>query len=232
MATFSSLFYDDFMQINHFPSAENFQKIFDEIFAQGFILLPNFLSSFQVEDILKYAHKCPLKPAGVGKNIHMKNSPAANVHPSIRSDEIYWLNLDSDILHFPKSLNDYLAFIEALQRALNQECFSGAKFFECHFAKYAEGSAYAKHLDQHRGSNERILTIILYLNQFSPLREECIQNGGGEIQIYCREQPQEIFTKIPPLSGSLLMFFSGEIYHEVLPTNFERWSLTGWLRQS
>jgi SM-20-related protein len=45
-----------------------------------------------------------------------------------------------------------------------------------------------------------------------------------------QEDGSERFEDVLPIGGRLVVFLSGEIPHEVLPTKKERISITGWLR--
>lgn len=65
------------------------------------------------------------------------------------------------------------------------------------------------------------MTCIFYLN-------DCYE--GGELLIYSREDKKQIAARISPSIGSCVIFFSGQIYHEVLPVVETRYSLTTWLR--
>jgi SM-20-related protein len=45
-----------------------------------------------------------------------------------------------------------------------------------------------------------------------------------------QEDETELIEDVLPVGGRLVVFLSGEIPHEVLPTKKERISITGWLR--
>ncbi|MBC7428240.1 MAG: 2OG-Fe(II) oxygenase [Bacteriovorax sp.] len=137
----------------------------------------------------------------------------------IRNDSIYWLDESNDTLLQRK----YLEQMKELMELINQELYLGLKAFECHFAHYSTAGFYKKHLDQHQGSNKRAVSTIFYLNE---------PYDGGELVIYKKENPDQEDFKIKPHAGSFVCFLSNQIYHEVLPTNGERYSLTGWFRTS
>lgn len=140
-------------------------------------------------------------------------------HQEIRNDSIYWIDESNNTL----LQRQYLDQMKDLMGLINQELYLGLKEFECHFAHYTSAGFYKKHLDQHQGSNKRAISTILYLNEPA---------GGGELVIYNKENPEQIEVKIKPRAGSFVCFLSNQIYHEVLPTTGDRYSLTGWFRTS
>jgi SM-20-related protein len=108
---------------------------------------------------------------------------------------------------------------------LNQRCFLGLRSFEGHFAKYPVGSFYKRHLDQFHAVPHRVVTVILYLNESWTAEDE------GALRMYFPlENGTELIEDVLPLGGRLVVFLSGEIPHEVLPTKKERISITGWLK--
>jgi SM-20-related protein len=68
----------------------------------------------------------------------------------------------------------------------------------------------------------RIITSILYLN------ENWHKEDGGQLRIYTGENS---YQDILPQAGQLVIFLSSEFFHEVLPTNRERLSITGWYKK-
>ena len=162
-------------------------------------------------ELLKEAQDVSWKQAQIGKG----DKKQADL--TIRSDSIAWIDEENST---PTQKN-YLLQMNDLMKTLNQELYLGLKEYECHFAKYDSAGFYKKHLDQHAGSNARVVSSILYLNE--PIT-------GGELAIYSRENPETIEKLIRPKSGTFVCFLSNQIYHEVLPTESERYSLTGWFR--
>jgi SM-20-related protein len=65
----------------------------------------------------------------------------------------------------------------------------------------------------------------LYLN------EKWEDSDGGALRMYFpQEDGAELVKDVLPIGGRLVVFLSGEIPHEVLPTQKERISITGWLK--
>lgn len=138
-------------------------------------------------------------------------------HQEIRNDSIYWIGKDNDTL----LQREYLERMKDLMTTINRELYLGLKEFECHFAHYTSSGFYKKHLDQHQGSNKRAVSTVFYLNE---------PESGGELIIFNKDNPDQVEIKIKPLAGSFVCFLSNQIYHEVLPTTGDRYSLTGWFR--
>jgi SM-20-related protein len=155
------------------------------------------------------------KKAAVGKGGQKQ------VRAEIRSDEVLWMDVDSlsplQAIFWEK--------IEELRQVLNRRCFLGLKSFEGHFARYPIGSFYKRHVDQFHAVPHRIVTVILYLN------ESWSESDGGQLRMYFpQEDGSERIEDVLPVGGRLVVFLSEEIPHEVMPTQKERMSITGWLR--
>jgi SM-20-related protein len=136
---------------------------------------------------------------------------------TVRNDSIFWI----DEARATSLQKKYLSEMDDLMQSLNRELFLGLREFECHFARYQTAGFYKKHLDQHVGSKARLVSTILYLNQ---------PTSGGELAIFNKDNPEQLDVKISPRPGSFVCFLSNQIYHEVLATVGERFSLTGWFR--
>jgi SM-20-related protein len=154
--------------------------------------------------------------AGVGRGDSLA------VRGEIRGDEVLWLRPGE----FSVEQEIYLALLETLRLALNRRFFLGLFDFEGHFAVYPEGAFYKPHLDRHSGTDERVVTVILYLNpDWQP-------GDGGELKLWTTASGQEGgFTLIEPRLGTLVCFLAGDFWHEVLPAKKTRMSITGWFRQ-
>lgn len=83
---------------------------------------------------------------------------------------------------------------------------------------YPKGSFYKRHLDQFNNRSNRMITMIIYLN------ENWKKEDGGELKIY--KNNTEILVE--PLANRSIIFKSAALEHEVLPTNAGRNSITGW----
>lgn len=154
-----------------------------------------------------------LKRAGIGRNEdHM-------IASDIRKDWISWL--DSQDLHD----QIYLRLMEQLRLTLNKAFFLGLFEYEAHYAIYPEGGFYKKHIDALKGEKNRIISTVCYLND-----EDWVEEDGGLLAIYDSVDQETLVGKILPESGSLVVFLSEDIPHEVTPARKKRYSIAGWFR--
>ena len=193
--------------------------ISQEIYSNSYVVVDNFVDEAFRMALLKeqtdLLNKGQFTKAAVGKGDQKQ------VRAEIRSDEVLWMD--------PTALSPLQAIfwekVAEVQQVLNRRCFLGLKSFEGHFARYPIGSFYKRHLDQFHAVPHRIVTIILYLN------ESWTEADGGQLRMYFpQEDGSERIEDVLPLGGRLVVFLSEEIPHEVLPTQKERISITGWLR--
>lgn len=193
--------------------------ISQEIYSNSYVVMDNFVDETFRMALLKeqtdLLNQGQFKKAAVGKGDQKQ------VRAEIRSDEVLWMD--------PMALSPLQAIfwekIEELKQVLNRRCFLGLKSFEGHFARYPIGSFYNRHVDQFHAVPHRIVTVILYLN------ESWTEADGGQLRMYFPQKDgSERIEDVLPLGGRLVVFLSEEIPHEVLPTQKERISITGWLR--
>jgi SM-20-related protein len=191
-----------------------FEAIALDLIEHGFSVRHNALPD-ELADVLYY-HLTNMPDhqfteAGIGRQHKFRQ----NAH--VRNDEISWINGNS-----PAGLQ-WLNFTTALQIYLNRRLFLGLFSFESHFAHYAPGRFYKRHLDAFKGQANRMLSLVIYLNP------EWEQHDGGELIIYRDQRDQEGIT-IAPKYGTLAVFLSEEFEHEVKPTKRDRYSIAGWFR--
>lgn len=135
----------------------------------------------------------------------------------VRGDKILWLDEKS----LTEAQTEYFNFLNELRNHLSSYFRIALPWQECHLAAYPIGSFYTRHLDQFRETNNRIFSVILYLNP------NWMQTDGGQLRVY----NETGYSDINPEMGRLVCFRSDLIEHEVLPTNRPRLSITGWLRR-
>ena len=144
------------------------------------------------------------------------NNSMVTIDTSIRKDAIYWL----DRKHNNISENKFLDLIEEYVLHLNRTCFTGITSYEFHFAHFDKGSFYKKHLDQFQNNNLRQFSMICYLNENWEIGD------GGELCAYFEDKK----ILIEPINGRSVFFKSDTIEHEVLVSNTDRLSVTGWFK--
>ena len=151
-----------------------------------------------------------MRPAAIGAGGH------ARVLPSVRGDLLTWMDPPHDPVE-----ECLLARFACLKDAINRSLQLGLFDLECQYALYPPGARYARHLDQSRGGAERVVSVILYLNEgWAPA-------DGGELRLYT-ESGQ---VSIPPIGGSVVGFLSHRFEHEVMVSRRPRCSIAGWFRR-
>jgi SM-20-related protein len=181
------------------------------LISRGWYQCDFFLEAQLCDGLLRNLSEFPLTLAKVGKG------NLGQINEGLRTDSTLWLSEDSENIY----QQEYLKQINTLMETLNRELFLGLRQFEGHFAKYDKNGFYKKHLDQFVSNSERLVSVVTYLN--APV-------SGGELRIYNRDNSEIIDAEIIPQAGSMVCFLSNQIYHEVRPTNSERYSIAGWLR--
>jgi SM-20-related protein len=169
------------------------------------------LSKHLTDTILALHQKELLIPAGVGNIQKLQHNQL------IRKDIIYWLDRKNNNIYE----NEFLTQIEAFICYLNESCFAGITGYEFHYSLYEKGAFYRKHLDQFQDNSSRQFSLISYLNLDWKIED------GGELCIYQENNIQ----KISPTNGKTIFFKSNELVHEVLTTQKQRLSITGWLKR-
>ncbi|MBQ0723569.1 MAG: 2OG-Fe(II) oxygenase [Paraperlucidibaca sp.] len=191
----------------------------EQLFEQGWAVIanaipPDLLRALQLE-LQERDGANELYRAGIGRG------STHQVTGKVRGDRIAWLEPE-----WPAAAA-YLALMAQLQAHLNEMGFLGLADFEAHYAIYDLGSFYRRHTDQHievsvLGAGRRIVSTVLYLNDVP-----WPSDGGGELVLY---PPEQATVNICPEGGSLVVFWSDTIVHEVLPAQQARRSIAGWMR--
>lgn len=188
------------------------EERFDQLAQQDYVIIDEFLSQEILQSVLVYfnelVEKDAFKKAAIGK------TGSEKIIEEVRGDYTYWLKSGIDPI---PQLFEVLTETKGL---INRLCYLSLADFEFHFAHYPKGSFYKKHLDQFSGRNNRMISMIIYLN------EDWVEGDGGELQIYPKGKPP---LKIAPLMNRCVMFRSDTLLHEVLMANKSRKSITGWM---
>jgi SM-20-related protein len=202
----------------HSQAESDSQRLFDVIASdlsnQGYSIQPNALAAEMTADLLRYVKNIPIQkfdPAGIGRE------QAHQLNHSVRSDQICWIEDDFD------EGRHWLQWAGKLQNFLNQHLFLGLFSFESHFAHYRPGDFYKKHQDAFKGESNRVVSLVYYLNpQWAP-------SDGGELVLYPNNNESDQ-CQVTPSFGTLVIFLSEEMPHEVLKSHRDRYSIAGWYR--
>lgn len=190
-------------------------SIVDDLAGQGWsrqaFFLPEALTRALAAECRQRAAQGELAPAAVGRG------QGQDVREGIRGDRILWLEPGQS-----EACDQYLTLMDSLREALNRDFYLGLEDFECHFALYPPGSFYRKHLDRFRDDDRRTVSAIIYLN------EQWQPEDGGQLRMFLNDDST---LDAQPEGGSLVVFMSADLPHEVLPASRERLSVTGWFRR-
>jgi len=196
------------------------KDLMDSIDRQGWATISESVAG---EESLRLMRECEngfakgdFRRAGVGRGAGLE------VRTEIRSNQVMCIEPGDT----SSEQEIWLAKLETLRLVMNQRFFLGFFGYEGHFAIYPPGAFYKPHLDQHAGTIGRIMTVILYLNpDWQP-------GDGGELKLWTTAGDREgAFELIEPRLGALVCFLAGDFWHEVLPANKTRMSITGWFLQ-
>ncbi len=189
--------------------------IADALVSDGYLILRDVLPQQLTEALRVRVEEAPVEDfrlAAIGRGGEQQ------LNQDIRSDRIRWLEPSSE----PDS--SYTMIMESLREGLNQRLFMGLFDYESHYAWYRPGAFYQKHVDALRGSQNRILTTVFFLNH------EWQAEQGGELKLY--DEDDQLLHTILPEFGTLVIFLSERFPHEVCPTQRGRGSIAGWFRVS
>jgi SM-20-related protein len=145
---------------------------------------------------------------GGGPNLHRRED--------IRGDSTCWIT--------PPLWPAEQALLEELERLrleLNRQSLLGLFELELHYAWYSPGTGYERHVDQPQGRMQRLVSLVLYLN------EDWTPEAGGELRIFDAAGGHR---DIAPVAGRLVCFPTPGREHAVLPTQSDRLSVSGWFR--
>jgi SM-20-related protein len=181
------------------------------------VVVPDFLPTDEcralADECRQFRQQGEFHRAAVGRG------EMQEVRRDIRSDAIRWIEPGDCGPHQMLYLQLMQLYLELLKR----ELFLPLVEFESFCAVYPPGSFYKKHLDQFRGVEQRTVTTILYLN------EAWQEEDGGQLRIYLEPEGHRSLDVLPQL-GTLVTFLSADYWHEVLPAQRDRFSITGWFK--
>tara|TARA_R100000935_G_scaffold29100_2_gene49431 strand:- start:2388 stop:3050 length:663 start_codon:yes stop_codon:yes gene_type:complete len=177
-------------------------------------LLPDALLTALRNEIQALDADAVLAPAGIGRD------DGFQVDRSIRKTRITWLSGAS-----PAQIA-FADWAEGWRESLNRTLLLGLFEFEACYAVYPEGGFYDRHLDSFEGARNRIVSIVVYLN------EDWAPEDGGALVVWpegaaASDAP---VASIVPEGGGVVFMLSETIPHEVQPTACLRFAIAGWWR--
>ena len=184
------------------------------LWASGISVRDQFLAAPQIHFLVECAQlrraRGEFAAARIGRDQNLQR------RKEIRGDSICWIT--PPLSPAEQGLLDEL---EHLRQELNRESFLGLFELELHYAWYPPGAGYARHVDQPHGRVQRQVSLMLYLN------EDWTPEAGGQLRIFDAAHGHR---DIEPIAGRLVHFLTPGREHEVLPTQRNRLSVSGWFR--
>ncbi len=201
-----------------------FARIAEDLLTNSWSVLPAALPpalSAALQQQLQSAGSTDFSPAGVGRGADH------TIVAEVRRDEILWIDGATE------AEREWLDWSGRLQSYLNRRLYLGLFSFESHFAHYPPGAFYRKHLDAFKApgghgeaggeASNRVVSLVAYLNS------QWQSGDGGELVLYAPDGDAEVL-RVSPALGTLVVFLSEDVPHEVLPARRDRFSIAGWYR--
>ncbi|GAC35161.1 2OG-Fe(II) oxygenase [Paraglaciecola polaris] len=188
--------------------------ICEQLTVYGYCVVADFLPELVANALYLEAssdHRLSFKQAAIGRE------QLQQVNTQVRSDSIAWLNNQSETQGL------YLKLMEHLRIEINRRLFLGLFDYESHFAHYGQGDFYKRHVDAFKGSSNRLLSSVVYLNA------DWVKADQGELLMFHDEQVSP-FLIVEPIFNQCVIFLSEQFPHEVRTAKRDRYSIAGWFR--
>lgn len=198
--------------------SENFYKrnetIANDLYENGWAVceqyIPDNLCGQLLDDLSTQLDAGRFTPAGIGRD--------GAGEESIRNDKTLWLTGKNS------APAEFLNIMGNLRADLNRRLFLGLFEYEAHYARYEAGGFYKKHVDALHGDRNRLVSTVTYLTS------DWAEADGGHLVLYDGVEQDCEMARILPKPGTLAVFLSEEVPHEVLPPTRPRQSIAGWFR--
>lgn len=183
----------------------------DELSANDYVIIDQFIRQDMYADVSSFflSNLSSFSKAGIG------TAEDNTIRHDIRGDHTYWLDRKRDT-----SLQTFWDLVDESIQVFNRYCYLSLSGYEFHLANYPPTAHYEKHLDQFNNRSNRLITVVIYLN------ENWKKEDGGELEMFLKDGSTKI---VEPIAGRCVLFKSAEVPHQVLTSKKDRHSLTGWL---
>jgi len=196
-----------------FISSEQIFVLVGDLATQGYSVQKNFFPATWTQSARGEMHTLSekFKRAGIGR------LDGNQVRDEIRKDTTLWWEVDSPT----GAQKPYIDFLKSLQSEINRTLFLGLWDFEGHYAIYEPGAFYKTHVDRFKNDSKRTVTLVTFFN------ESWKSTDGGLLVMETKDGAR---VEVQPDSGTLVVFLSDAIPHEVTTTRRKRLSFAGWYR--
>ena len=135
---------------------QTFDAILSALETQGWFVTDELLPSSLTQALLQEGQQRwdlgQFHDARIGRKQHLA------LAADIRGDSILWLDAEEQ---YPAT-QEIFELTGLMQQAFNRYFFLGLKHIELHYARYASGTGYSRHLDQHQNTFHRKNLCRLY----------------------------------------------------------------------
>ena len=199
----------------------------DTLDEQGYVVIPDFLP-FNLQDAL-IQDVTTLRSKGEFKIAKIGQDSTNTLNQDIRVAETCFLG-PAKLQNIPNTAREELYQVLDNVRS-NLPGPLDSSLTELLYAYYPCGGFYRRHRDAIPGSASvlRKYSLLLYLNK------DWTPKDGGELLLHRDSGGDELpdgqepnFVKVEPKGGTLVLFKSELVPHEVLDTNAERLAVVGW----
>ena len=200
------------------PGNNRLSAIAADIAAHGWSwqpnLLPDDLTAALRAELLALDAQQDLEAAGIGRE------DAFQLDRSVRRTRISWMDGSSP------AQKAFMAWAEPMRQSLNRELLIGLFDFEACFAVYPEGGFYDRHLDSFEGARNRVMSLVVYLN------EDWQDDMGGALVVWPERAGEACapVARLLPLGGGVAFMLSETVPHAVEVTHARRYAIAGWWR--
>jgi SM-20-related protein len=208
-----------------------------ELVKNNYVVIPNFLTQDLQEglrqDVEKLRNEGHFKIAKIGQdstntlNRDIRDAQTCFIGGGTRRDNMPTHPARTDMIQILETVSQRLS-----NNAILQSPPLDSNLSELLYAYYPQGGFYRRHRDAITGSASvlRTYSLLLYLNQdWKPtdrgnLRIHLDGYDGDELPTGVKPN----YVDVPPEGGTLVLFDSAKVPHEVLDTNAERLAIVGW----
>jgi SM-20-related protein len=177
-------------------------------------MLPDALYHALRSEVLAANTEDDLAPAGIGRETDFQ------LDRTIRKSRIAWMDGSTP------AQAGFLQWTEQLRQALNRGLMIGLFEFEACFAVYQPGEFYDRHLDSFEGARNRVVSLVVYLN------EDWTGENGGALVVWPEgaDETAEPSARILPERAGVVFMLSETVPHAVEVTNKVRFGIAAWWR--
>ncbi|MCA8892525.1 MAG: 2OG-Fe(II) oxygenase [Hyphomonas sp.] len=177
-------------------------------------MLPDALYHALRAEVLAANLQDDLAPAGIGRETDYQ------LDRTIRKSRIAWMDGSTP------AQASFLQWAEQLRQCLNQGLMIGLFEFEACFAVYQPGEFYDRHLDSFEGARNRVVSLVVYLNDDWPAE------NGGALVVWPEgaDETSEPAARLLPEQAGVVFMLSETVPHAVEVTQAPRFGIAAWWR--